>query len=206
MVSAAGTAALERFRVVFFKPPTKISLRRQEGFLVSACPVILRRHYIGFTLIELVVVIAIVGALAALAIPRFINLRQDSYKAAVATAAGQYQSAVHMSNQLCIVRGWAGRDNIPGLGTGNVDFNANCYPSDTANSNVLPANAARCMRVFQGVMNTGYTVNTSTASNPDFLAAVSGGNCRFTFRRDTTTVRRFDYGAATGLVINVVNP
>ena len=107
--------------------------------------------------------------------------------------------------ELCVVRRWAGLDDLPGLGSGTVDFNANCYPSDTSNNNTLPANAARCARIFPGIMTTSYTVSNVAAPNLDFLITVSAGNCRFTFQRDSVT-RRFDYDPATGRVLNVLNP
>ena len=65
----------------------------------------MNRQQSGFTLIELVVVIVILGLLAATALPRFINLTQDARIASLAGVAGGLRSAIALARAQYVVNG-----------------------------------------------------------------------------------------------------
>ncbi|WP_392340557.1 type II secretion system protein [Moritella marina] len=82
----------------------------------------------GFTLIELVIVIVVLGILAATAIPKFINLRHDSRAATLESIKGTMESALQL------VRARAQMENQTS-GNGEIEINGvkvplyNGYPS-----------------------------------------------------------------------------
>ncbi|PSJ48249.1 MSHA biogenesis protein MshA [Zobellella taiwanensis] len=59
----------------------------------------------GFTLIELVIVIVILGILGAVAAPRFINLQDDAYAANINGLKSSIQSAMTLGNTKAILEG-----------------------------------------------------------------------------------------------------
>ena len=61
----------------------------------------------GFTLIELVIVIVLLGVLAAIAVPRFVNLEDDAQAAALNASAAAITSAMNINYAGCAVNNHA---------------------------------------------------------------------------------------------------
>jgi len=87
----------------------------------------------GFTLIELIIVIVILGILAVTAAPKFLNLTGDTHRATLNSMVGTLKSASGLVYSKSIIQGVnkleTGSVDINGDGTGDINTEYG-YPSD----------------------------------------------------------------------------
>lgn len=94
-----------------------------------------RAKHSGFTLIELVIVIVILGILAAAALPRFSDLSQDARLAAVNGLAGSLRSAASIAHATQLAKGYSAA--IPVSLEGTAIAMSATYPTAIAISQTL---------------------------------------------------------------------
>ena len=105
----------------------------------------------GFSLIELVIVIVILGLLAATAIPRFLNVTDDAEDASVDGVAGGLATAVSFVRAQWEVDGRRNSSVILDGTSVSLDTRFG-FPTGTTNTDVTSMTNETCQEVFDSVL------------------------------------------------------
>ena len=133
----------------------------------------MKKYQGGFTLIELVMVIVILGVLAAFALPRFADLGGDARTASIQAAAGAMKSAANIAHARQLADGSALGDDV--TLEGQVITMVNGYPTADAAGIILAAQ----------ISGNDYTIGTGAAAGGSTITVSLRANCEVTYTAAT---------------------
>lgn len=122
----------------------------------------MKRVQRGFTLIELVMVIVILGVLAAVAMPKFVDLKSDAQQAALEATAGSAASASAMNYGGCSL-------------VGNTVTPGKCVKVTTCIDTAGTASAISISQALSGATLPANYSSVFTVTSPVTVAATKNG-------------------------------
>ncbi len=159
----------------------------------------------GFTYVELISVIVLLGILGVVVAPKFIGIKNDAYKASVNGFYGGFKSAVNMVHQVWEANG---RPTQLTLKDGTViDMNSAGYPTVSGGGNLA------CIDLASHILSTTPELKEWNAAGGDssagyYVLGVGGGfaYCVYVIRGPMTegVFRYFSYLPSTGQV-SIIN-
>ncbi len=134
----------------------------------------------GFTLVELVVVIVILGVLAAVALPRFVGLQGDARLAKGQAVLGTVKSASALARAAALVKGQSGATGSVTMEGATVNL-VNGYPTAAATGIEVAANLGGVDGVT--ITHTGSTKTTTV----QIQGAGTPANCQISYVESAAT-------------------